>query len=100
MSKSSARVRVIQLQEWMKTLKSQRKKPVKPSNTKPSYGRQRCINKSSDMVGFDYNIVFYLVEYYQLVVVFVETTKLISLLQIARICRWPIYYSYRQPGYV
>jgi hypothetical protein len=37
MSKSSARVRVIQLQEWMKTLKSQRKKPVKPSNIKPSY---------------------------------------------------------------
>lgn len=37
MSKSSARVRVIQLQEWMKTLKSQRKKPIKSSNTKPSY---------------------------------------------------------------
>ena len=29
MSKSSARVRVIQLQEWMKTLKSQRVKQKK-----------------------------------------------------------------------
>ena len=37
MSKSSTRVKVMQLQEWMKTLKSQRKKQVKSSNTKPSY---------------------------------------------------------------
>ena len=38
MSKSSARVRVIQLQEWMKTLKSQRKKPVRSSDTRQRDG--------------------------------------------------------------
>jgi len=39
MSKSSAKQRVTQLTEWMKTLKSQRVKPVKPSNITPPYMR-------------------------------------------------------------
>jgi len=44
MSKATTRQRVTQLTEWMKTLKPQRKKPVKSSihaasksNDKPSY---------------------------------------------------------------
>lgn len=37
MSKTSTKQRVIQLQEWMKTLKSQRVKPVKSKNTKLPY---------------------------------------------------------------
>lgn len=38
MSKSSTRVRVMQLQEWMKTLKSKR---VKPVNSKQSNGSKQ-----------------------------------------------------------
>ncbi len=37
MSKSSTKQRVTQLMEWMKTLKSQRKKPSKSGNTNKRY---------------------------------------------------------------
>jgi len=37
MSKTSTKQRVIQLQEWVKTLKSQRVKPSKPTNNHPLY---------------------------------------------------------------
>ena len=49
MSKSSTRVRVIQLQEWMKTLKSQRKKPVKSRDTR-QHDEVRLRGISSDDV--------------------------------------------------
>ena len=39
MSKTSAKQRITQLQEWMKTLKSQRVKPVKSSDTRQPYIR-------------------------------------------------------------
>lgn len=49
MSKSSARVRVIQLQEWMKTLKSQRKKQVRSSNTSQRDGVKLSGINSNDV---------------------------------------------------
>lgn len=41
MSKSSAKQRVTQLMEWIPTLKSQRKKPVKSNNTRRDGYKQR-----------------------------------------------------------
>ena len=41
MSKSSARQRVTQLTEWMKTLKTKRNKPVKQQNNRRDGFKQR-----------------------------------------------------------
>ncbi len=41
MSKNSTKQRVTQLMEWMKTLKSQRKKPVKQQNNRRDGFKQR-----------------------------------------------------------
>ena len=37
MSKSSAKQRITQLMEWMKTRNIQRKKPAKSNDSKPNY---------------------------------------------------------------
>jgi hypothetical protein len=37
MSNNSAKQRITQLMEWMKTMNIQRKKPVKSKNIKPNY---------------------------------------------------------------
>ena len=43
MSNNSAKQRITQLMEWMKTMNIQRKKPVKSKNSKPNYIKQVMI---------------------------------------------------------
>ena len=43
MSNNSAKQRITQLMEWMKTMNIQRKKPVKSNDSKPNYIKQIMI---------------------------------------------------------
>ena len=45
MSQNSAKQRVTQLMEWMKTLKSKRSKPVKSNSRQPNYSKADAYNQ-------------------------------------------------------
>ena len=45
MSKNSNKVMYTQLMEWLPTLKSKRKKPVKSNNRQPNYSKADAYNQ-------------------------------------------------------